>query len=259
MRAGLAERILAPVITGLVLLAVFQLVASAGLISPSFSSPAAIALAGARAVITVEFWSALGVTLSAWLIAVVIAVLLGAVLGVIIGSVPVLRELTRPVIELLRPIPSVALIPLVVLTIGTQSPSGIFLAVFAAFWQVLVSAIDGARSVDSVARDTALTYRFSPLQRFWWVQLPTAMPSLTTGLRLATSTALILVVTAEIIIGVPGLGQQISLSRSGAAPDRMYASILVIGLLGLALNLLVAGIERLLLRNHPRSRTGGRR
>src|SRR5690606_19220448 len=90
VRAGLAERILAPVITGRVLLAVFQLVASAGLISPSFSSPAAIALAGARAVITVEFWSALGVTLSAWLIAVVIAVLLGAVLGVIIGSVPVL-------------------------------------------------------------------------------------------------------------------------------------------------------------------------
>jgi ABC-type nitrate/sulfonate/bicarbonate transport system permease component len=251
---GRVARVVAPVVTVVAVLALLQVLAVSGAISPSFSSPTRVGAALAAAVVTPTFWSALGVTLSAWLTAVVIAVALGAVLGVLIGTVRVLDELTRPVVEFLRPIPSVALIPLVVLVLGTQSRSGIFLAVFAAFWQVLVSAIDGARAIDPVARDTARTYRFGPLQRFAWVQLPSTLPALATGLRLATSTALILVVTAEIIIGIPGIGQQITLARSGAAPDRMYAYIVVTGVLGVLLNGVVALVERAVLRNHPAGR-----
>jgi ABC-type nitrate/sulfonate/bicarbonate transport system permease component len=246
-----SARVVVPAVTLLILLGIVELLARTETISVSFSSPSAILSALVAAASTGLFWSALGVTLSAWLIAVALAMVLGSVLGVVVGSSTTIYQFLRPVIEILRPIPSVALIPLVVLTIGTSSSSGVFLAVFAAFWQVLVTAIDGARSVDPVARDTASSYQYSRLQRFAWLQLPSTLPYLATALRLASSTALVLVVTAELIIGIPGLGQQITLARAGAAPDRMYAYIVVTGVLGLALNFVVTRVERLVLRNYP--------
>jgi ABC-type nitrate/sulfonate/bicarbonate transport system permease component len=246
-----AARWILPAVTIVVLLGVVEMLARTGTISVSFSSPSAIASALVGAVGTGLFWSALGVTMSAWLIAVALAMVLGSVLGVVVGSSSVIYQFLRPVIEIMRPIPSVALIPLVVLTIGTSSSSGVFLAVFAAFWQVLVTAIDGARAVDPVARDTARSYHYSRLNRFAWVQLPSTLPYLATALRLASSTALVLVVTAELIIGIPGIGQQITLARAGGAPDRMYAYIVVTGVLGLALNFVVTRVERMVLRNYP--------
>jgi ABC-type nitrate/sulfonate/bicarbonate transport system permease component len=252
-----AARLALPAITIVVLLGVVEIFARTGAISDSFSSPTAILSALVGTVGTGIFWSALGVTLSAWLAAVALAMLLGSVLGVVIGSSTVIYQFFRPVIEILRPVPSVALIPLVVLTIGTSSTSGIFLAVFAAFWQVLVTAIDGARAVDPVARDTASSYQFSRFNRFTWLQLPSTLPYLATALRLASSTALVLVVTAELIIGIPGVGQQITLARAGAAPDRMYAYIVVTGILGLTLNFVVSRVERIALRGYPIHLQGG--
>jgi ABC-type nitrate/sulfonate/bicarbonate transport system permease component len=252
-----SARVVLPLLTIVLLLGVLEILALTGAISTSFSSPTAILGALAGVVGTGTFWSALGVTMSAWLAAVALAMLLGSVLGVLIGSSSVVSQFFRPVIEILRPVPSVALIPLVVLTIGTSSSSGVFLAVFAAFWQVLVTAIDGARAVDPVARDTARSYHYSRINRFAWLQLPSTLPYLATALRLASSTALVLVVTAELIIGIPGIGQQITLARAGAAPDRMYAYIVVTGVLGLALNFAVSRIERIALRNYPVHLQGG--
>ncbi|MGE2712674.1 ABC transporter permease [Mycolicibacterium litorale] len=187
--------------------------------------------------------SALWATMSTWLLALAIAVVLGTVAGILLGLLVPLEALLRPVIEFLRPVPSVALIPLVVLTIGTGSQSALFLAVFAAFWQVLVPAIAGVRAAHPVALETARSYHLTAWQKIRWIQLPSMLPYLTTAIRLATSTTLILVVTAEIIIQMPGLGYEITMSRSAGNPARMYAYIAVSGLAGIVLNALMRRLE----------------
>ncbi|WP_199538897.1 ABC transporter permease [Desertihabitans brevis] len=195
-------------------------------------------------------WQTLGSTVSTWLLALLIAVPLGTAVGTVLGLVRPVEAFLRPVVEFLRPIPSVALIPLVVLTIGTSARSALFLAVFASFWQVLVPAIAGVRSAHPIALDTARSYSFTLWQRLRWVQLAAMLPHLATATRLATSTSLILVVTAEIIIGIPGLGHEITMSRSVGNPARMYAYIVVSGVAGIVINAVVKRLERALFVSH---------
>lgn len=201
-----------------------------------------------------EFWQSFGQTLSGWAIGLAIATALGVVVGVIIGSVPLLRELTASTIEFLRPIPSVALIPLVVLLWGTRPASSIFLVVYAAVWQVLVQVLYGVADVDPVARDTARSYRFSRWRVARSVVWPTALPYVVTGFRLAASVALILEITSELIIGVPGLGRDIGVAQSSGAVAKTYALVIVVGLIGVAVNLATRSVERRVLSWHPSMR-----
>jgi ABC-type nitrate/sulfonate/bicarbonate transport system permease component len=204
-----------------------------------------------------EFWTALAETLRGWALGLAIAMVGGIVAGVVIGSVPFLRAVTASTIEFLRPIPSVALIPLVVLIYGSRPQSGLVLVVYAAFWQVLVQVLYGVADVDPVVRDTARSYRFSRWTTVRTVVWPTAMPYVVTGFRLAASVALILEVTAELIIGVPGLGRAIGVAQSsGAVPDT-YALVIVVGLVGVLVNASARGVERRVLRWHTSIRRDG--
>ncbi|MBO3746609.1 hypothetical protein J5X84_11080 [Streptosporangiaceae bacterium NEAU-GS5] len=108
-----------------------------------------------------EFWIALGDTLRGSALGLALAMAAGIVVGVVIGMVPFLRSLTASTIEFLRPIPSVALIPLVVLLYGTRPQSALILVVYASFWQVLIQVLYGVADVDPIVRDTARSYRFS--------------------------------------------------------------------------------------------------
>ncbi len=157
----------------------------------------------------------------------------------------------RPIIEFLRPIPSVALIPLAILVYGTGLESKVFLAAFAATWPLLIQTIYGVRDLDPVQRDTARSFRISRRDRLLSVSLPGAIPYIATGLRISSATALILVVTAELVIGAPGLGRAINAARAGGVPDLMYALTIATGLLGMALNAIMVRVERRVLHWHP--------
>jgi ABC-type nitrate/sulfonate/bicarbonate transport system permease component len=176
---------------------------------------------------------------------------LGIAAGLVIGSFRFLQEFTASTIEFLRPIPSVALIPLVVLIFGSKPQSALVLVVYAAFWQVLVQVLYGVADVDPVARDTARSYRFSFLSTGWNVVWPTALPYVVTGFRLAAAVALILEITAELIIGVPGLGQVIGVAQSSGAVAETYALVVAVGLVGLVVNLFARAVEKRVLRWHP--------
>lgn len=197
------------------------------------------------------FWQALRDTLTTWCLGLCIAVVAGTLTGLTVGSVPLLREATASTIEFLRPIPSVALIPLAVLLYGTGMESTLLLVVYASFWQVLVQVLAGVQDVDPVARDTARSFRFSRRTRAVRLVWPTTLPYAVVGFRLAASVALILTVTGELIIGTPGLGRLISLAETSGAMPSMYALVIVTGLLGVAVNLLTRSLERRVLRWHP--------
>jgi ABC-type nitrate/sulfonate/bicarbonate transport system permease component len=198
-----------------------------------------------------RFWSAMADTLRTWGLGLLIAVVAGVALGVVIGAVPLLQAATASTIEFLRPIPSVALIPLASLLYGATIKSTLVLVVYASFWQVLVQVLHGVADVDPIARETALAYRLTPWQRVWHLLWPTALPYAITGVRLAASVALILAITGELIIGSPGLGQEIAVAQSSGAVPEMYALIVVTGLLGVGANLLARLGERRVLAWHP--------
>jgi ABC-type nitrate/sulfonate/bicarbonate transport system permease component len=236
----------------LVVVAVAEVAPRAGLVDRRFLPPASSMFRALGDQLGQgSFWSALGETLRGWAFGLAIAMVAGVVCGVVLGSVRWLRAITASTIEFLRPIPSVALIPLVVLLYGSRPESALLLVVYASFWQVLVQVLYGVADVDPVVRDTARSYRFSRWAVFRNVVWPTALPYIVTGFRLAAAVALILEITAELVIGVPGLGQQIGVAQSSGAVSLTYALVIVVGVVGIAVNVLARAGERRVLRWHP--------
>jgi ABC-type nitrate/sulfonate/bicarbonate transport system permease component len=203
-----------------------------------------------------SFWEAVYNTLQGWALGLGIAAALAIPIGIVIGSSRLLYRASRGVIEFLRPIPSVALIPLAILIYGTGLKSKVFLAAFASFWQLLVATLYGVQDVDPVATDTARSFGLSRFQRLFRVTLPSAIPYVATGVRIASAVSLILTVTAELVIGSAGLGRSINLARSGGNEELMYALILATGILGLLLNTILVRAERRVLHWHPSHRRG---
>jgi ABC-type nitrate/sulfonate/bicarbonate transport system permease component len=201
-----------------------------------------------------SFWEAVGNTLQGWALGLGIAAVLAIPLGIVIGSSRLLYRAMRGLIEFLRPIPSVALIPLAILIYGTGLQSKVFLAAFASFWQLIVATLYGVQDVDPVATDTARSFGFSRRQRLFRVTLPSAIPYIATGLRIASAVSLILTVTAELVIGAAGLGRSINVARSGGNEELMYALIIATGILGLLLNTIFVRAERRVLHWHPSQR-----
>jgi ABC-type nitrate/sulfonate/bicarbonate transport system permease component len=231
--------------------ALLEIVPRIGLVSPLYLPPfSTIMVALYKEMMTAEFWTALGDTLEAWSIGLVISVIAGVVIGIVIGSSQVLRTLTNSTIEFLRPIPSVALIPLAVLLFGSQIQSTLILVVYASFWQVLY----GVQDVDPVARETARSYGLGTWAQIRYVTWPTTLPYLMTGVRLAAAVALILAITSEVAIDTQGLGKEISDTESGGAVAAMYAYLIVAGIIGVIVNLGARTLERRMLAWHPSMR-----
>ena len=237
-------------------LLMWELIPRVGIVEPRFLPPASEIIAEliTNFGLTV-FWVAVGETLLAWAIGLVMAIVLAMVLGFIIGSSMFLRTFTNSTVEFLRPIPSVALIPLAVLLFGVKIQSTLMLVVYASFWQVFIQVLYGVADVDNVAMQTAKSYGLGTMARVRHVVFPTALPYLMTGIRLAASVALILAITAELVIGSPGLGREIALAQSGGAISGMYALVLATGLIGVVINLVMRFIERKTLSWHSSIRS----
>jgi len=232
-------------------LVTWQLLPALGLVDPRFFPTATETLTQlGQETRDLEFWRNVGRTMTAWGIGLLIATVLASVLGTVIGLVPFLRRATHTTVEFLRPIPSVALIPLAVLMYGYQLQAALIIIVFASFWQIFIQVLYGVADVDAVARDTARSFGLSRGSRVVNLVLPTALPYLMTGLRLAAAVALILAITAEMFIGNPGLGREIVFAQSAGNWPTVYALVIVTGLLGLLINMVFRAIERRTLSWH---------
>lgn len=241
-------------------LVLLEVVPRTGLVNPAHLPPTSeIAVALAARVQTAAFWTALGQTLVTWLTGIVLAVGLALVLGFVIGTNRFLRVYTASTVEFLRPIPSVALIPVAVLLYGTSMASTLLLVVYAAFWQMFVQVVQGTRDVDPVALDTTKVFKARWISVAGQLLLPTVLPYALTGLRLSASIAIILTITGEMIIGTPGIGNLIAVAQTSGATASMYALIVVAGTLGVLVNLGTRLLERRLLFWHPSVRKEGLR
>jgi ABC-type nitrate/sulfonate/bicarbonate transport system permease component len=220
----------------------------------SFPTTSEVAAALGGLLGTAELWDAVGHTLGAWAWAMVVAALIAVPLGTLLGASRLAALLCRFTVEFLRPVPSIALVPVLVLVYGVDSSLTVALGAAAAAFPLLFQVMYGVADVDPVAQDMGRAYGFGRFERVRRITLPSCAPYLATGVRISASVALILVVTGEYVVGVPGLGREVLIAQSGGAYDEAYAWILVTGLLGLLGNLAFGALERRFLRWHPSQR-----
>lgn len=244
-------------VPGLAGLAAAVLAAQAvGLLIPQDVLPRAFTVLarGAGLLGNARFIADLGATLQAWAIGMLITVVVAVPAGVVLGSLPGVRFATRAVTEFLRPIPPVALILLVGLVIGPGLRMTVTLIVYGGAWPVLYNTIAGLDEVDPVARDTLRAFGFGRLAVIWHVTLRAAAPSIATGIRIASSVALILDIGTGYVTGRingPGIGAFIADASSGTSGLAVILAATVwTGVLGLVLNALLIAAERRLLPWH---------
>lgn len=203
---------------------------------------------------TGAFWHQVLLTVRGWALGLGVAAALAIPIGIALGSSDFAASALRVPIEFLRPIPSAALIPLLFLTLGTNIKSEVFLAAFGAFWPLLVQTMYGVRDTDPVALDTGRSFGVGRFERLYRITLPSAVPYIATGLRISSTVALILAFTAELFMGIPGLGQKVNYAYAYGLNDQLYAYALAIGFLGVAIHLIMSAAERRALRWHPSQR-----
>ncbi|GII65936.1 nitrate ABC transporter permease [Sphaerisporangium krabiense] len=243
-----------PTATVVGVLVAAELVIRSGVAGTHFPTITATGRALGQEMTKAGFWTAMGETTYAWLAGFGLATLIAIPLGLGIASSRFAFRSSRLLIDFLRPIPPVAVLPLAVLVLGTGTQMKIWLVVFSALWPVLFQTIYGAQDVDPVARDTARAYGLNRLERYRYVVVPSAAPYIATGLRLAATIALVVTIATELIVGSAGLGYRINQVRYADDTPAMYALIFVAGILGWLITVGFRFLEKRLLHWHHSQR-----
>ena len=178
-----------------------------------------------------------------------LAVLLGIPLGIAMGYWRRVFDLLQLTIEVIRPIPSSALIPIAIIFFGISHAMHTFVVFFASFMPILLSTIDGVRTVDPTLIDTSKTLGRIFLQ----VILPAAMPHIVTGMRTSIALALIVAVSSEMIMSSEGLGWSVLYAQRTMRIPETYAGILALATMGYLINRAFVALEARMIAWHIRS------
>ena len=177
-----------------------------------------------------------------------IAAVLGVGLGMAVGRSRLLENLIDPMLELLRPIPPLAFLPMMVLWFGIGEASKIAFIAYAAFFPIFTTTLEGIKYVDPLLLRAASSLGASQRDLFRFVVLPAAMPGIITGLRLGFGLSFFVIVAAEFIAADSGLGYLINDARTFFLVSQMLLGAAVIGLIGFIFNRLLRLLEARLLR-----------
>ena len=174
------------------------------------------------------------------------AVALGIPLGLLFGWYPAVNQVVNPVVQLMRPISPIAWIPVAIIFFGVGDYAAIFLVFLGAFFPIVVTCVDGVQNVPLIYRRAGRNFGLAPAQILSRVVFPAALPQILVGLRIALGIAWLVVVAGEMVAVDSGLGYLIIDSRnSGKRYDLVVGAMLLIGLIGLGLDLLYRRVEKL--------------
>jgi ABC-type nitrate/sulfonate/bicarbonate transport system permease component len=179
-----------------------------------------------------------------------IGVVLGVLFGLLMGYFRVFYNLLEPITEVLRPIPSPAYLPIVILFLGIDDEMKIFMIAFASFFPVLLNTYSGVRSVDPIQLQTARTFGVAGRKLLWQIVLPASSPYIFTGMRVSLAVALIVMVISEMVAASSGIGYFILSAQRGFKVREMFAGVLTLAALGYVLNRLFLAIENRVLAWH---------
>ncbi|HFO9685751.1 TPA: taurine ABC transporter permease TauC [Escherichia coli] len=233
-----------------VLLTVWWAVAALQLISPLFLPPPQqvlaklLTIAGPQGFMDATLWQHLAASLTRILLALLAAVLIGIPVGIAMGLSPTVRGILDPVIELYRPVPPLAYLPLMVIWFGIGETSKILLIYLAIFAPVAMSALAGVKSAQQVRIRAAQSLGASRAQVLWFVILPGALPEILTGLRIGLGVGWSTLVAAELIAATRGLGFMVQSAGEFLVTDVVLAGIAVIAIIAFLLELGLRALQR---------------
>jgi len=224
-------------------LALWELLSRAGVLSEDgFSRPSRFLVAGARALADGTLLAQTAQTFAAAAQALAVAAIAGIVLGALLGLFRPLERAAQLTIDALRPIPSVALIPLALLLFGFSRNMSAAVAAFACFWPILIVTIAAVRGVDARLIEVGRLLGFSAPKIIAKLALPAALPRILVGIRVAAGIAIVVTVTTEIVTNPRGLGFAMTMAAQSLQADLVWATLLWVGVIGWLVNW---GLERL--------------
>jgi sulfonate transport system permease protein len=194
---------------------------------------------------------ALEATVKSFVIALVVATVIGTALGILIGRSRRLDRALGPFLDFCRFLPAAAVVPIAVLFAGYTENMKVFVVVFAAIWPILLQVRSAVRSQSPLLLDVARSLRLSRLRTLRQVILPSLVPAIMLGLRVAAPLVLIVVLLVEIVTQVTGLGSLISTAQRTFDAATAYGLLAIAGVLGITVNAMLAALESWLLRYRP--------
>ena len=165
-------------------------------------------------------------------------------LGLLIGWYKPVATILNPLLEVFRNTAALALLPVFVLILGLGETSKVAIIVYGCSWPILLNTISGVRTVDPLLIKSARSLGLSPLRLFRKVVLPAAVPTIFTGIRLAGAYSILILIAAEMVGAKAGLGYLINSAEYNFAVPDMYAGIITISAIGLAINQILVAVER---------------
>ncbi|NME01624.1 taurine ABC transporter permease TauC [Aeromonas sp. DNRA1] len=250
LRWSLPRRLGVSLLTLCALLALWWLVARLGLISPLFLPPPAqvlkqfATLAGPQGFMDATLWQHLAASLQRILIALIAAAFFGVTVGIAMGLSPTLRGMLDPLIELYRPVPPLAYLPLMVIWFGIGETSKVLLIYLAIFAPVAMATLAGVQGAKQVRLRAARALGANRWQVLWYVIVPGALPDILTGLRIGLGVGWSTLVAAELIAATRGVGFMVQAAGEFLATDVVLAGILVIALIAFTLELGLRALQR---------------
>lgn len=236
--------------TLVVLLAVWWGVTAVGLISPLFLPPPEqvfhklLVIAGPQGFMDATLWQHLAASLTRIVIALAAATIVGIPVGIAMGLNPTVRGILDPLIELYRPVPPLAWLPLVIIWFGIGETPKILLIYLAIFAPVVMATLAGVKSAQPVRIRAAQSLGASRAQVLWLVILPGALPEILTGLRIGLGVGWSTLVAAELIAATRGLGFMVQSAGEFLATDVVLAGIAVIAIIAFLLELGLRALQR---------------
>ena len=218
--------------------------------SPGMPAPSRIATVWWEEVTEGSLLLQLVDTLKSMLYGYAIAACLGITLGVLMARVRFVYALFEPLVELIRPVPTIIFIPVIILYVGLGREMNVLSIVISATEPILIAAFSGARAVSPALRDTAATFGLSWWQTLREIIIPAAAPQIFVGLRLALASSLVLAIASGMIAGNSGIGFYILTAQQTLDIARMYAGAATVAAVGYSLNFCFLMVERRLLHWH---------
>ena len=233
----------------LLFFAIWEFLPRAGLVNPAFlSTPSAVLAAIVKLAQSGQLNKHIVASLQRSLAGLTLAIIAGVGLGLLMGVIRRFEAFIDPLLQLFRQVSALALFPVFLLFFGIGEASKIAIIFWAAFWPVLLNTISGVKQVEKLLIHSALSMGASRRFIFFKVILPAAAPSIFTGVRLAGAYSITALVAAEMIGSHAGLGFLTLNSQEIFQIPSMYAGIVLLAILGLALNYVLALLEKRLTR-----------
>jgi ABC-type nitrate/sulfonate/bicarbonate transport system permease component len=227
------------------LLACWEGMVRSGMIDAlSFPAVSDIFLEWGKLIFSGVIFEQLGASLYRMFLGFAIASACGIFVGLMMGYFRWIDHLLEPLVELLRPVPTPAYIPIAILVLGLGTEMKVFLITAAAFFPVLLNTYSGVKHVDPVQIDTGRTFGLNALDILKRIVLPASIPHIFTGLRISLGISLIMVVISEMVAANSGIGYFILQAQRSFEVSQMYAGIFTLGLVGYLLNFIFIRIER---------------